>query len=364
MSRVDVVAVIVWLGVVLYAVFGGADYGAGVWDLLAGTGRESALRRRRIERSIGPVWEANHVWLIFVLVFLWTGFPAAFVAIVTTLFIPLLLVGVGIVYRGASFAFRKSSTTFVEARWFGALFAGSSLVTPFFLGAVAGGVASGRVPADGTGALVSSWINPTSILGGLLAVGTCVWSAAVLLAADSDRVGDAALARWFGRGALVAGGVVGATSLGGIVVLRHDAPRLAAHLQGRAAPLVVASALAGLGAMIAVARGRYRMARLPAVVAVVAVVVGWGVGQYPYVLEDRLTLDRGAGSPSTLLGLIVAFLLAAVTVVPSLIWLYVLTDRGTLDAPDTLGDSSAALIDRLFEERTPIPDENDSGAML
>ena len=345
MTLADVVAAIVFAGVIAYAVFGGADYGAGVWDLLAGRGAEGAARRHQVDRSIGPVWEANHVWLVFVLVFLWTGFPHGFAQIVTTLFVPLAFAGIGIVYRGAAFAFRKVATTFGAARWFGLLFAGSSVVTPFFLGTVVGGVASGRVPANGVGDAVRSWLNPTSLLGGALAVGTCAWSAAVLLAADSARSGEHALAAWFGRRALVTGVVVGALALVGVAVLRTDAPTLAHRLQGRGAFLVVASAAAGASALVLVARGRYAGARLPALVAVVAVVAGWGVAQYPWLLVDHVRIADAAAPRATLVALVVAFAAAAALVLPSLALLLRYDDQGTF-ADARRADSSEAALER------------------
>ncbi len=342
----DTVAVIIWLGVIAYAVFGGADYGAGFWDLFAGGGTEGARRRHRIDDSIGPVWEANHVWLIFVLVFLWTGFPSAFAAITTTLYIPLMLAAVGIVYRGGAFVFRKSSSTFAEARFYGVLFAGSSLITPFFLGAVAGAVASGRVPADGYGGAWTSWTGLISILGGLLAIGTCAWLASVFLASDARRAGADDLARWFGTRAVITGIAIGALSLAGIFVLRDDAPALADQLQGRGLVFVLLSAVGGIAAMVLVVRGRADLARVPAVIAVVAIVAGWGVGQYPYILEDQMTLDEGAAPSATMLALIVAFIAAALTVVPALAWLYFLTNRGGL-GETSVDDSSDAVLARL-----------------
>src|ERR1700730_5823085 len=170
----DVAATILFLGVTMYAVFGGADFGAGFWDLTAGRVARGRRPRALIDATLGPVWEANHVWLIFSLVVLWTAFPGAFAAIMETLYVPLAIAAVGIVARGAGFAFGKVSETLSEQRIYGAAFAVSSVVTPFFLGAVAGGIASGRVPTSGGGDPLGSWTNPTSILGGVLAVG--VWS--------------------------------------------------------------------------------------------------------------------------------------------------------------------------------------------
>jgi cytochrome bd ubiquinol oxidase subunit II len=189
-----VVAVAMFLGVIVYALLGGADFGSGFYDLTAGGGEGGARLRTLVDHSIGPVWEANHVWLIYILVIWWTGFPSAFAAATTTLFVPLMLALAGIVLRGASFAFRKYSATMAQARLFGAIFAGSSLITPFFRGTVAGAIASGRVPATGYGDRVDSWLNPTSVVGGLLAVVTCVFLAGVFLTADAARAGDTALA--------------------------------------------------------------------------------------------------------------------------------------------------------------------------
>lgn len=352
MSLADLIAAVIFAGVIAYAVFGGADYGAGVWDLLAGTDRDAAERRHHIDRSIGPVWEANHVWLVFVLVYLWTAFPREFTQMVTTLFVPLALVAVGIVYRGAAFAFRKSAVSFGEARWFGALFAASSVVTPFFLGTVAGGVASGRVPAEGSGDALTSWVNPTSLLGGVLALGTCAWSAAVLLAADAQRAERPALARWFGRRALVTGAAVGVVALVGVAVLRADSPTLAHRLQGRGAVLVIVSGLAALAALQLVRQGRYRAARVPALVAVVAIVGGWGVAQYPWLLVDELRIADAAAPRATLVALLVAFLAAGVLVVPALVWLLRLTDEGAL-GDERRSDSSQALLDRLTRGTGP-----------
>ena len=167
MTTAEVVAVALFAGVTFYAIFGGADFGGGFWDLVAGGGERGAKPRALIDASIGPVWEANHVWLIFCLVVLWTAFPTAFGSIMLTLFVPLFLAAIGIVLRGSGFAFRRVVLRLRNQRLFGAAFAISSVVVPYCMGAVAGGIASGRVPSGGTsGDLVDSWVNPTSILGG------------------------------------------------------------------------------------------------------------------------------------------------------------------------------------------------------
>ena len=327
MSVVDVVAAIMFLAVVLYAVFAGADFGSGVWDLTAGDALRGGRLRRLIDHAIGPVWEANHVWLVFVLVFLWTGFPDAFASLMRTLAIPFWLAGLGIVLRGAGFAFRKFSPTLRWARVAGVLFAGSSLITPFFLGAIAGGVASGRVPAEGTGAPWSSWLNPTSILGGVLAVSTCTFLAGVFLAADAAGLGASDLAERLRRRSLAVGAATGALALVGIVPLAIDAETLFDRLASRGAPLVAVSALGGAATLVLLHRGQLRAARLGAVIAVGSIVVGWGVAQYPWILVDELGVDDAAAEPVTLWGLVIASGLAAVLVVPPLLYLYLLADR-------------------------------------
>src|SRR5690606_15251677 len=153
---------VLFLAVTIYCVFGGADFGAGFWDLVAGNAEQGRRPRALVDHAIGPVWEANHVWLIFTLVVLWSAFPEAFAAIGLTLFVPLTLAALGIVLRGASFAFRKTLLRDEERRPYGAVFASSSVIVPFCLGAVAGGIASGRVQAGETGDLWTSWLNPTS----------------------------------------------------------------------------------------------------------------------------------------------------------------------------------------------------------
>lgn len=326
MGLSDVVAALMFLGVVAYAVFGGADFGSGVWDLTAGDAKEGAHVRAQIDRSIGPVWEANHVWLIYVLVFLWTGFPTAFAAIMNTLFVPWLFVGLGIVLRGGAFAFRKFSSSLREAQIHGAVFAASSLVTPFFLGMIAGAIASGRVPLDEQGDIWTSWTGPTSWVGGVLAVLTCSFLAGTFLAADSERSGNAALAEEIGSKAFVAGLITGGVSLVAAVTLELDATSLASGLHGRGLPLIITSAVAGSFSVWRLHQKRWARARVGAVIAVAAIVIGWGVGQYPDILVDHAEIDEVIGARPTQIGLLIVFAMAAVTVVPALAWLFVLVN--------------------------------------
>ena len=186
-------AVILFAAITFYAVFGGADFGAGFWDLVAGGTKRGERPREVIDHSIAPVWEANHVWLIFVFVLLWTCFPEAYASITLTMFVPLTLAALGIVLRGASFAFRKAVFRTRDRRNFGAAFALSSVLVPYCFGAVVGGIASGRVPAGGkAGDPWDSWVNPTSVLIGVLAVCLDAYLAAFFLVRDAGRLSDEA----------------------------------------------------------------------------------------------------------------------------------------------------------------------------
>ena len=335
MTPAEGVLVCLWVGLTAYAVFGGADFGAGIWDLLAGGTERGARQRNLIEHSIAPVWEANHVWLIFVLVVLWTGFPPAFAAVASTLYIPLTLAAFGMIARGAAFAFRKSVEPLAARRFFGALFALSSLATPFFLGCVAGAVASGRVPPGlAQGDVVSSWVNPTAFLGGVLAVGTCAYLAAVFLCADARRERDQVLTGQFRFRALATAAAVGAVSLAGILVLRSDAPRLYDGLLGRALPCLVLSVLAGLASLGLLMTRRFVAARVTATAAVAAVVWGWALAQYPYMLVPGLTIEQAAADPVSLQALLVVLLGGSVLLVPALAYMYVLFQRSLPQAPD------------------------------
>ncbi|MGH3730595.1 MAG: cytochrome d ubiquinol oxidase subunit II, partial [Micromonosporaceae bacterium] len=230
MSATDVVAGLLFASLTAYALLGGADFGGGFWDLLAGGARRGRQVRTLIEHSLGPVWEANHVWLIFTVVLLWTCFPSGFAAVASTSYIPLTVAALGIIGRGAGFAFRKTSTTLGTQRLFGAGFAICSVLTPFFLGAVAGGIASGRIPPGITeGDLVTSWWNPTSVATGALAVGVGAYLAAVFLTRDAETAAPDLVER-LRRRALGAGAVVGVLAIVGLLVVATDAPALADRL--------------------------------------------------------------------------------------------------------------------------------------
>lgn len=322
MSIPVIVAAALFVGVLAYGLLGGADFGSGFYDLLAGGDEKGRGTRTQIDHSIGPVWEANHVWLIYVLVMWWTGFPRAFAAAMSTLIVPMFLALLGIVLRGATFAFRKYAPTITSARLYGIVFAASSVVTPFFLGAVVGAVASGRVPAAGRGDAWTSWLTPTSMVAGIVAVGTSIFLAGNFLTADAHRAGDTGLVDRLRRQTLVVGTVTGLVAFAAVGVLWTDAPTLAAGLRGRAAPLVAASAVFGAANLACLWRRRYRAVRILAPLAVLSVLCGWAVGQYPWFLVDQMGIDQAAGAPATLHALLVVAALAGVVVLPPLVWLF------------------------------------------
>jgi cytochrome d ubiquinol oxidase subunit II len=327
-TAAEAVLAIMWVGLTAYALFGGADFGAGFWDLLAGGTERGRLPRRLIENSIGPVWEANHVWLIFVLVVLWTSFPPAFAAIASTLYIPLTLAALGMIARGAAFAFRHSVDQLALQRFFGASFAFSSMTTPLFLGAIAGGVASGRVPPGiATGDVITSWLNPTSILGGVIAVGVCAYLAAVYLCADAQQHHDLPLVEYFRIRAIATAVLLGAIALAGIAVLRADAPHLVNGLTSRGLVLIVASVVAGIGSIVLLVRRRPGLARVAAALAVITVIWGWAVAQYPYLLQPGLTVQAAAAPDTTLRAMLISLLVGAALLMPSLFFLFALFRR-------------------------------------
>ncbi|HKR50636.1 MAG TPA: cytochrome d ubiquinol oxidase subunit II [Pseudonocardiaceae bacterium] len=324
-TAAEAVLAIMWVGLTAYALFGGADFGAGFWDLLAGGTERGRSPRRLVERSIGPVWEANHVWLIFVLVVLWTSFPPAFAAIASTLYIPLTLAALGMIARGSAFAFRHSVDQLTLQRFFGASFAFSSVATPLFLGTIAGAVASGRVPPGiAAGDVITSWLNPTSILGGVIAVGVCAYLAAVYLCAEARQHRDLLLFEYFRTRAIATALLLGGIALAGIAVLRADAPHLFSGLTSRGLPLIVASAAAGLGSIVLLVIRRPGLARVAAALTVITVVWGWAVAQYPYLLQPALTVQAAAAPETTLRAMLISLVVGAILLVPSLIFLFTL----------------------------------------
>jgi cytochrome d ubiquinol oxidase subunit II len=313
-TAADGILAVIGAGVIAYTLLGGADFGGGVWDLFA-RGPRRDDQRRLIASTIGPVWEANHVWLVFVLIGLFSGFPGAFGPLCRMLAVPLALTLLGIVLRGSAFVFRQygdsgPGTPVRGTSAWGRVFAIASALTPVGLGICAGAAATGRL---------GGWFPPVA---GALAFAFCAYLAAVYLCQEARTSASPELVRDFRRRALIAAVVAGALAVLALPVLAHDAPSLMDPLWTRGWWLVALSAVGGGGSIAALLRRRFGLARILAALAVASVLGGWGVAAYPYLLPPGLTIDQAAGPPQTLpvtLGVLVAGF--AVTV-PALVLLF------------------------------------------
>jgi cytochrome d ubiquinol oxidase subunit II len=344
MRLYDIPLLFVLIGLTLYVVLGGADFGAGFWQLLAGPRGDRV--RDHAHDSIAPVWEANHVWLIFVLTVTWTAYPRAFGAIASTLCVPLFIAAIGIVMRGATYALRAGAQSARERRAIDLVFALSSVIAPFAFGTVVGAIATLRVPDRvGVGGALSSWTSSSSLIVGALAVATSAYLAAAFMAADAQRVEreheeDSLIAGLQAR-ALVAGIVAGAVALAGLVVLHSDAHFLYTRLlHGAALGAVIASAAAGIVTLALVATRRFEPARFTAALAVAAVVAGWALAQRPLLLRG-LTVKQAAAPHDTLVLVVISVVAGVVVLFPSLSLLFRLVLAGRLDHGDAGADEQA-----------------------
>jgi cytochrome bd ubiquinol oxidase subunit II len=321
--------VFVLVGLALYTVLAGADFGAGFWQLFAGGGEHAEAIREHAHDSMAPVWEANHVWLIFVLTVFWTAYSTAFRSIFSTLAVPLFIAAIGIIFRGAAYALRAGTTSRRESAAIDTVFSLSSILTPFALGAVIGAIASDRVPVNpASGHLWSSWLNAGSIFIGVLAVTSSAYLAAVYLAADAAGTGHDALEREFRRRALAAGVVAGAVAIAGLIVLNGSNHQLVRSLlTGSALAAVVVSFIAGAATLALVYVGRFQGARYTAAVAVAAIIAGWAIARWPTILPG-LTIRQAAAGHDTLVWVVVAVLAGAAILFPSLALLFRLTVTG------------------------------------
>ncbi|MFJ9541312.1 cytochrome d ubiquinol oxidase subunit II [Streptomyces sp. NPDC101225] len=319
------------IAIAAYACAGGTDYGAGFWDLLAGGAERGKRPRWLVDHAMAPVWEVNNVWLIFVLVVMWTGFPTVFQAVFSAMWLPLALAAVGLVLRGAGFALRKPTRRLAQQRVYGAMFAISSLVTPFFLGTVLGGVASGRATV-GTAASVDAWANGTSVLVGLLAIAATAFLGAVFLCSDAVRFGAEDLVDYFRRRALTAFAAVVVLALIGLPVTHDDARYVWVGLtRGLGLLLVMLAAVAGLATVLLLWRRSFGWSRGTSVASVALTVVAWGFAQRPYALPTSLTVAEAAGAAHTLRWLMIVTGIAVVLVGPALVLLYRLDTMGELE---------------------------------
>jgi len=318
-----------WLGgvlvaaFVLYALFGGADFGGGVWDLLA-SGPRKAEQRALIAKALGPVWEVNHVWLIIGVVILFSAFPPAFAALSVALHVPLTLLLLGIVFRGTAFTFRTYDMRGdeVQRRW-GLVFSGASVLAPVLLGMCVGAVVSGDIQVRGrvvVSGFFASWLSPFAVAVGVLALCLFAFLAAVYLTAETR---EPALQEDFRRRALGAGVAVFLAAFGVLVLAREGAPRVWTGLTGSpfALALHAATAVAAVLAFGLLLARRFWPARVAAASQVGLIVTGWAVSQYPYLVVPDLTLQGTAASEATRRALLVALVLGAALILPSLVFL-------------------------------------------
>jgi cytochrome d ubiquinol oxidase subunit II len=323
MSPAAIVACALIVSLVLYALGAGADFGGGVWDLFA-SGPRAARQRETITHAIGPIWEANHVWLILAVVLLFSCFPSAFAAVGTALHIPITVLLVGIVLRGSAFAFRSYGLEpgEAQARW-GRVFALASLVSPLMLGVTLGAIASGSLTIDPVTRLVrtdfiSAWCAAFPFAVGFLALALFAYLAAVYLTLETE---DADLRGDFRRRALVAWEAAALVGILALVLARKGAPAIYAGLLGRPW-LLAGNTLVSIAALQALARRRYPAARVLAALQVAATVAGWGLAQYPALVPPDLTITNAAAPEPVLRAVLGALLAGAVLLLPALFYLF------------------------------------------
>ena len=364
-------AALVFVALIAYAVLGGADFGGGVWDMLA-RGPTAQRQRAAIARGMGPVWESNNVWLIFVLVVTWTAFPIVFAGVSTALFIPITLALVGIVLRGASFSFRSNYGVEIGAgvRW-GYVFGIASVITPFLLGTVAGALASGgiRISGSGPSAQVSAniwttWTTPFALSCGAFAIGLCSVLSATYLTVDARNSGDEALARGFQQRALVAGAVTAGLGALAAVLAISEAPTLWRGLIGGALPLSIGAVVLGLATAAALLRGAYLIARVLVAAETACILLAWAGAQWPYLIVPDVTVENAA-SPASVLGpLLIVAVIGLVILLPSLWYLLsIFKRRPTPQGPAAgSGATVASFVASLQPAATPTLPPNPADA--
>jgi cytochrome bd ubiquinol oxidase subunit II len=324
MSLPYVLLTILWLALIAYALFGGADFGAGVWDLLA-FGPQAEQLHSLIDQALGPVWETNHVWLVFLVVGLFSGFPVPFSIIVTVLFIPLTLALIGTVLRGSAFVFRTHGLLAEKPaiKVWTRVFSFSSVLTPFFLGLSAATVAGGQIRARAgmtQASFLTTWLTPFGLVIGLMAITLCATEAAIYLTVEAINTQQQALAEAFRRRGLIAGALTAVLGALGLTLAPAAAPLLWSGLLSHALPLVIATMLIGLAAAAALFFRYFRLARLLIGAETAFLLGSWGVSQIPYLIPPDVTVNAGAGPTSTLILMLIGLIIGLAIILPS-IWL-------------------------------------------
>jgi cytochrome d ubiquinol oxidase subunit II len=350
-------------GLIAYAVLGGADFGGGVLALLA-RGPRAERQRAAVAHALGPVWEANNVWLIYVITVTWTAFPVVYAGVSTALFIPIVLALVGIVLRGAGFGLRsqyaRTAGTAGMATTWGYVFTGASAIAPFMLGALAGGIAGGDIRLrDGSvqANLWTTWTTPFALTCGLFAVTLCATLAATYLAVEAQTAGDAELVEDFRRRALVAGALTAAVGALAALLAAVASPRLWSGLTGKALPLALGAVLIGLATAYMLLRGRLALARALVAGEMTLILAAWAVAQYPYLIIPDVTIASAAAPESVLLAVTLASAAGMVLLFPALWYLFHIFKGRTQTTPAQtaahLADAGLRLTFAPSEEGAP-----------
>jgi cytochrome bd ubiquinol oxidase subunit II len=319
---------LIGLGLIAYAVLGGADYGGGVWDLLA-SGPLAERQRATISHAIGPVWEANNVWLIYVITVTWTAFPIVYAAVSTALFVPIVLAIVGITLRGAAYGFRsqyaeRAGSAQVALVW-SHIFSGASTITPFLLGTIAGAIAGGALHVRQGVVSVNYWTiwtTPFALACGAFALALCAVLAATYLAVEAQTAGESVLIAIFQVRALVAGAITAVIGAIAALLAAVQSPLLWQGLIGKALPLSLGAVLIGLATAASLLLGRLRAARVLVAAETACILAAWGVAQYPYLIIRDVTISDAASLPSVLQGVAIASLAGMIVLLPSLWYLF------------------------------------------
>jgi cytochrome d ubiquinol oxidase subunit II len=324
------ILIILWLSLMAYAILGGADFGGGIWDFFA-FGPQAERQRRLIGQALGPVWEANHVWLIFLIVGLFTAFPLAFSTLSTALIVPFTLAVIGIVLRGAAFMFHANTDeTMIPGRIWGRVFSTASTITPFLFGTAAAAVASGQVRLQGGRVLtdlLTGWTTPFALTIGALALSLCAVLAAFNLIVEAQNGNDAELVEAFRRRAIIAGAVTLALDVVAFILSPFQAPLLWHGMLDHALPVVIATGLIGMGAAASLLLRRYRLARVLGFTVTAFIFVSWGLSQFPYLVPVSVTISNAASPPATQLALLIGTIIGMAFLLPSL-WLLFHVFRG------------------------------------
>ncbi len=335
------------LSLIAFAIFGGADFGAGIWDLFA-FGRAAEKQREALIKAIGPIWEADEIWLVFLVTGLFTAFPVVFSSLSVALFIPAAIALVGTVMRGAAFAYYSHfrAATPANTAW-GRIFSVFSVVAPFGFGIAAGTIASGHIRIHNgvvTSDLISTWLTPFPLICGLYAIAMCALLAAAYMVVEADIAGERDLTEHFRRRALLAYAITGVLGAVAGLLGAFDAPRIWTNLVGRALPFAIATALLGIATAFLLLIRRYFLARIAVAGTVAGIFVAWGVAQYPYLVPPDLTIQNTASPPNVMGPLLIGTLIGMAILLPSLWLMLYLFKARNRPQPETSAEAYIELL--------------------